>query len=79
MTELQRKILASINVEGGVLWPRSDCSDVDLYAKGRDGRKHFKAPVKESFALYNAKLIDGNGVITDAGRAALTEETGGTT
>lgn len=77
LTRIQLEALRAVAKPNAVLWPRSDFDGVRQYAKTGDGRIHFQAPVDDAFALFQAKLIDSHGCITDAGRGALTKVEGG--
>lgn len=71
LTKLQLEALTCVASPNAVLWPRSDFDGVKKYAETSDGRVHFQAPVDDAFALFQSKLIDSHGCITNAGRAAL--------
>jgi hypothetical protein len=62
---------AAGSIERAVIWPHRDCTEVRRFGTAQDGRTHFIAPTGDALDLFAAKLINSDGEITDAGRAAL--------
>lgn len=78
MEKLTKGAMAALeaagSVERAVLWPQRDCDKVRRFGISHDGRTHFIAPTGDALDLFVAKLIDSDGEITPAGRAALSED-----